>query len=123
MIKIVASIIVIIFFTAYLASQLTAAGKALNSIVNFDYSLGLILSAAFVLGYSIFGGYNSAVLTDLFQGLLMLSVLLIFPLYMIIFELGGFGISLIHYIPLTQFYFLLLEEQRVRLHSVLLLGW
>ncbi len=90
-IKIVASIIVIIFFTAYLASQLTAAGKALNSIVDINYSLGLILSAAFVLGYSIFGGYNSAVLTDLFQGLLMLSVLLIFPLYMIIFELGGFG--------------------------------
>ncbi|MEK5036578.1 sodium/proline symporter [Sporosarcina sp. FSL K6-3457] len=90
-IKIVASIIVIIFFTAYLASQLTAAGKALNSIVDFDYSLGLILSAAFVLGYSIFGGYNSAVLTDLFQGLLMLSVLLVFPLYMILFEMGGFG--------------------------------
>ncbi|MDI2587584.1 sodium/proline symporter [Psychrobacillus sp. NEAU-3TGS] len=89
MIKIVASIIVIIFFTAYLASQLTAAGKALNSIVDFDYSWGLVLSAVFVLGYSVFGGYNSAVLTDLFQGLLMLAVLLLFPAYMIFFEFGG----------------------------------
>lgn len=89
MIKIVASVIIIIFFTAYLASQLTAAGKALHSIIDFDYSLGLILSAVFVLGYSVFGGYNSAVLTDLFQGLLMLGVLLLFPAYMIFFEFGG----------------------------------
>lgn len=88
-VRVIASIIIVIFFLAYMASQLTAAGKALNSIVDFDYNLGLILSAAFVLGYSILGGYTSAVWTDLFQGLLMLTVLLLFPLYMIFFELGG----------------------------------
>jgi len=88
-VKVLSSVIIVIFFIAYMASQLTAAGKALNSIVEFDYNLGLILSAAFVLGYSIFGGYTSAVFTDLFQGLLMLTVLLLFPIYMIFFEFGG----------------------------------
>jgi SSS family solute:Na+ symporter/sodium/proline symporter len=90
LIKVTTSIIIVIFFIAYMASQLTAAGKALDSIIDFDYSLGLILSAAFVIGYSIFGGYKSVVWTDVTQGLIMMGVLIIFPLYLIIFQLGGF---------------------------------
>ncbi|MDQ0269591.1 sodium/proline symporter [Cytobacillus purgationiresistens] len=87
--RVISSLIIVIFFVAYMASQLTAAGKALNSIVDFDYSLGLVLSAVFVMGYSVLGGYTSAVWTDLFQGLLMLAVLILFPIYMIFFEFGG----------------------------------
>ncbi|MFC4557910.1 sodium/proline symporter [Virgibacillus kekensis] len=87
--KIVSSLVIIIFFVASMASQLTAAGKTLDATISFDYNIGLILSAAFVIGYAIFGGYRAVVLTDLTQGLIMLTVLLIFPLYMIFFELGG----------------------------------
>lgn len=87
--KITASIIIIIFFIAYMASQLSAAGKAFDVIINLDFSTGLILSAAFVIGYSIFGGYRSVMLTDFIQGLLMVGVLIVFPIYMIFFELGG----------------------------------
>ncbi|WP_026572844.1 sodium/proline symporter [Bacillus sp. UNC438CL73TsuS30] len=88
-IKIISSIVIIIFFVASMSSQLTAAGKALDATISFDYKLGLILSAAFVIGYSIFGGYRSVVFTDLTQGIIMLAVLIIFPVYMIFFKLGG----------------------------------
>ncbi|MFY0762453.1 sodium/proline symporter [Metabacillus dongyingensis] len=91
LLKISAGIIIAFFFIAYMASQLTAAGKALSAIVSYDYTWGLILSAAFVTGYSIFGGYRAAVWTEVSQGLIMLGVLILFPLYMILFPLGGFG--------------------------------
>ncbi|ASN04280.1 sodium/proline symporter [Virgibacillus necropolis] len=87
--KIVSSIVIIIFFIASMASQLTAAGKTLDATISFDYNLGLILSAAFVIGYAIFGGYRAVILTDLTQGIIMLVVLILFPLYMVFFELGG----------------------------------
>ncbi|WP_152654852.1 sodium/proline symporter [Oceanobacillus sp. CFH 90083] len=89
LIRIISSMVIIIFFVATMASQLTAAGKTLDATISFDYNWGLILSAAFVIGYSIFGGYRAVVLTDLVQGLIMLTVLLLFPLYMIFIELGG----------------------------------
>ncbi|MYL33842.1 sodium/solute symporter [Pontibacillus yanchengensis] len=91
LIKITASIIIAIFFIAYMASQLTAAGKALDSILSIQFNTGLVLSAAFVIGYAIFGGYRSVVWTDVTQGIIMLAVLIIFPLYMILGQLGGFG--------------------------------
>ncbi|MBD1381518.1 sodium/proline symporter [Metabacillus arenae] len=89
LLKVIASIIFVIFFVAYMASQLTAAGKALDVMMNLDFNTGLILCAAFVLGYSVFGGYRSVMMTDFVQGLLMVGVLIIFPIYMIFFELGG----------------------------------
>ncbi len=89
--KITASLIIAVFFIAYMASQLSAAGKAFDAIINIDFKIGLVICAAFVVGYSIFGGYRSVILTDLTQGLIMLAVLIIFPLYMIFFELGGWN--------------------------------
>src|SRR5699024_1739397 len=44
-IKIVSNLVIVIFFVASMASQLTAAGKALDSTISFDYNIGLILSA------------------------------------------------------------------------------
>ncbi|MGN7397779.1 sodium/proline symporter [Peribacillus frigoritolerans] len=89
LLKVIASVIIVIFFVSYMASQLTAAGKALDVILNLDFNTGLILCATFVLGYSIFGGYRSVMMTDFIQGLLMASVLIVFPVYAIFFELGG----------------------------------
>lgn len=88
LLKVTASIIIVLFFVAYMASQLTAAGKALDAIVSLDFNIGLILCAAFVIGYAVFGGYRSVVWTDVVQGFIMIGVLVLFPAYMII-QLGG----------------------------------
>ncbi|WP_085506150.1 sodium/proline symporter [Thalassobacillus devorans] len=90
LLKVTTSIIIVIFFVAYMASQLTAAGKALDAIVNLNFNTGLVLCAAFVLGYAVFGGYRSVVWTDVIQGFIMMGVLVFFPAYMII-QLGGWN--------------------------------
>lgn len=89
LLKITAGVIIVLFFVAYMASQLTAAGKTVNVILDLNYNTGLILCAAFVIGYAIFGGYRSVMMTDFIQGLIMLSILIIFPIYMIFFQFGG----------------------------------
>ncbi|MEI3613266.1 sodium/proline symporter [Pseudogracilibacillus sp. SO30301A] len=89
--KIIASIIIVVFFVAYMASQLTAAGKTVDVLLNFNYEMGLVLCAAFVVGYAVIGGYRSVMMTDFIQGLIMLAILIVFPAYMIFFKLGGWG--------------------------------
>ncbi len=88
LLKIVSSIIIAVFFIAYMGSQLTAAGKAFHTIIEIDYNTGLVFSAFFVLAYTVFGGYRAVVWTDVIQGFIMIMVLVTFPIYMII-KLGG----------------------------------
>ena len=88
LLKITSSVIIAIFFIAYMGSQLTAAGKAFHTIIDIDYNTGLIFSAFFVLAYTVFGGYRAVVWTDVIQGFIMIMVLVTFPIYMII-KLGG----------------------------------
>lgn len=73
-----------------MASQLSAAGKTFNSILNLNFNTGIIFCALFVVGYCIFGGYRAVVWTDVIQGIIMLFVLVAFPAYMII-KLGGWN--------------------------------
>lgn len=89
--KIIASIIIVVFFVAYMASQLTAAGKTVDVLLDFNYEMGLVLCAAFVVTYATIGGYRSVMMTDFIQGLIMLAILVVFPLYMIFVELGGWS--------------------------------
>lgn len=90
LVKITASIIIVIFFVPYMAAQLTAVGTITEVVFDFDFNYGLILCAIFVLGYVMFGGYSSVMLTDFVQGLVMLAVLIGLPGYLI-FQLGGFS--------------------------------
>ncbi|PWW31322.1 SSS family solute:Na+ symporter/sodium/proline symporter [Cytobacillus oceanisediminis] len=90
LVKIIAGFLIVIFFIPYMASQLTAAGKTINVLLEIDYNIGLIGSAIFVIAYCFSGGYKSVVFTDVVQGFIMLGVLFFFPLYLT-FSLGGWG--------------------------------
>lgn len=89
--KITAAVVTAVFFIASMAAQLTAAQVTVTTLINFDGTWALILSAGFVIGYCIIGGYASVVWTDVTQGVIMLIVLIGFPAYMIVFKLGGVG--------------------------------
>ncbi|MEH7225747.1 sodium/proline symporter [Bacillus sp. JJ1566] len=90
LVKIIAGLLIILFFIPYMASQLTAAGKTIDVLVGLDYNIGLIGSAIFVIAYCFTGGYKSVMYTDVVQGFIMLAVLFFFPIYLI-FHLGGWG--------------------------------
>lgn len=88
-VKVVAAAIMVLFFIPYLSTQLTSAGKTVSALIDINYNVGLVFSAVFVIGFCYFGGYKSVVYTDMVQGLLMLFVLLVAPLLIIFFVLGG----------------------------------
>lgn len=89
-VKLVSAVIIAGFFLASMAAQLSAAQVTVTTVVaDFDPTWSLILSAAFVTGYCLFGGYRAVVWTDVTQGFIMMGVLVLFPVYMIFFELGG----------------------------------
>ncbi len=86
--RITATIIIVFFFTLYVAAQFLAAGKVLNATFGMSKLIGMILGAGIILFYTIMGGFFAVVWTDLFQGIIMLFTLVVLPITGII-ELGG----------------------------------
>ena len=84
---------VVVILTAmwlYVAAQFNAAGDAFSAAFDtLDYRVGVLLGAAIVLAYTVIGGFRAACWTDFVQGLLMVGVLVIFPIYLLV-HIGGF---------------------------------
>ncbi|MFP8967546.1 sodium/proline symporter PutP [Pokkaliibacter sp. CJK22405] len=94
----VSAIIIVIFFAVYTASGLVAGGKlftsAFGDLINIgsmsDYSVGIWLTLAIVLTYTVIGGFLAVSLTDFVQGCIMMLALIIMPL-VVLFGSGGGG--------------------------------
>lgn len=92
-IRITATLIIIIFFTIYLAAQFNAAGKVLNVTFNISNELGIIIGTAVIIFYTMMGGFFAVAWTDLIQGIIMIGTLVILPIIGLI-EIGQQGHSL-----------------------------
>ncbi len=79
-IRLVASLIILVFLTAYVAAQLNAVGKVLNAIFELPYQAGVIIGSVSILSYILFGGFRASVWADFLQALLMVLALLITPI-------------------------------------------
>lgn len=79
LLRIVSSIIILVFFTLYVSSGMVAGGKFFVSAFNGDYLVGMLLVTAVTLIYTLFGGFLGASLTDVVQGLMMVVALLLVP--------------------------------------------
>ncbi len=77
--RLVASTVIIIFFTLYTSSGLVAGGKLFETSFGLDYSLGLIITATVVVTYTLFGGFLAVSLTDFVQGCIMFIAVIIVP--------------------------------------------
>ncbi|MCY4165362.1 MAG: sodium/proline symporter [Gammaproteobacteria bacterium] len=67
-----ASIIILICFTFYVASQFQAAANAFGESLGISAQSGILLGAGVILAYTLLGGFLAVSLTDSLQGLLML---------------------------------------------------
>ncbi len=98
--RVVSAVVVVVFFSVYTASGLVAGGKlaesAFGSVLGFgamsDYALGVSLTLAVVLVYTVIGGFLAVSLTDFCQGVIMMLALIIMPL-VVLFGPGGGGVS------------------------------
>jgi sodium/proline symporter len=86
--RILASLVIIVFFTLYTSSGVVAGGKLFESSFGLSYELGLYITAGVVVSYTLFGGFLAVSLTDFVQGCIMFVSLVLVPV-VVLFELGG----------------------------------
>ncbi len=89
LLRVVATLVIVFFFTTYVAAQFLAAGKVLNVTFGIEKIWGMVIGAVIILFYTIMGGFFAVAWTDLFQGLLMVLTLVLLPIIAII-GIGGF---------------------------------
>ncbi len=77
--RVVSTSIIAFFYTIYLAAQFVGGGKLLNAAFGLDASLGVLISAAVVMLYTLLGGFLAVVWTDVVQGIMMAIVALVLP--------------------------------------------
>lgn len=87
---IISAILIIIFFTVYVASGFSACGKLFSSLFDFDYVPTMIICAIIIVIYTSIGGFMAASTTDLIQGLLM-SFAIVIVLVIGTIKAGGVG--------------------------------
>lgn len=66
------TLLIVIFLSGYAAAQFKAGGKALESIFNWDSSVGIIVGAILVLIYCFSGGIRASIWTDVAQSFVMI---------------------------------------------------
>ncbi|MDP4943914.1 MAG: sodium/proline symporter PutP [Alishewanella sp.] len=88
MLRIVSSLVIVIFFTLYTSSGVVGGGKLFESSFNLNYELGLYITAGVVVIYTLIGGFMAVSITDFVQGCLMFIALVLVPI-VAIDHLGG----------------------------------
>ena len=77
--RIVAALVIIFFFTFYVSSGMVSGGRYFESTFNGDYLTGMLIVAAVTVAYTFIGGFLAVSYTDVVQGLLMFGALMIVP--------------------------------------------
>ncbi|TMO83829.1 MULTISPECIES: sodium/proline symporter PutP [Pseudoalteromonas] len=86
--RVISSIVIIVFFTLYTSSGVVAGGKLFESSFGLSYELGLYVTAGVVVVYTLFGGFLAVSLTDFVQGCIMFLALVLVP-FVVLSEVGG----------------------------------
>ncbi|MDE5602801.1 MAG: sodium:proline symporter, partial [Helicobacter sp.] len=87
--RILCAIVILIFFTLYISSGLVSGAKLFESTFGIEYGYALTAGTLIIVLYTFLGGYKAVCWTDMIQGFLMLSALIIVPIVMLS-HLGGY---------------------------------
>lgn len=90
LLRVVSSLVIVIFFTLYTSSGVVGGGKLFESSFNLSYELGLYVTAGVVVIYTLIGGFMAVSMTDFVQGCIMFISLVLVPV-VALDHLGGFG--------------------------------
>lgn len=90
LLRIASGIIILVFFTFYVSSGMVAGGKFFMSSFDTGYHTGMLIVAAVVIAYTLFGGFLAVSYTDFVQGLTMFLALLLVPIFGLTLT-GGFA--------------------------------
>ena len=87
-IRVLATVSLVIFVTAYVSAQFNACGKAFSGYFELDHITGVLLGVALVGFYTVAGGFFAVAWSDLIQGTLMLVGLVCVPA-VALYHIGG----------------------------------
>jgi len=121
--RLLGTIVTIIAYTAIVSYQFRAGGMVLNLITGISVDQGIIITAVFVIGYTVLAGLISVVYTDVVNGIIM-TIGLIIALPFLLSNAGGWN-EMITKLPETHFQILgemsLIEALGYSLPTMLLL--
>ncbi len=80
LLRIVSSLTIVFFFFFYVGAQFIGGGKTLYTMFGLDIKWGILITALVIIPYTIFGGFQSVVYTDVIQALVMITALIIGPI-------------------------------------------
>lgn len=84
----VSAVIILVFFTIYVASGFVGAGNVFRMIIpDLDYVPAMIIGAVVVVAYTALGGFKAVSWTDLIQAMLMIFAIV----FVALFALGDMG--------------------------------
>jgi sodium/proline symporter len=94
LLRILSMIVILFFYTAYVAAQLVGASKIFQEIFGLPEASGQLLCLGIgliiVVAYTVLGGFLAVAWTDFIQGLLMTAVAVVIPIVGLI-KIGGFS--------------------------------
>lgn len=90
LLRIVSSIVILVFFTFYVSSGMVAGAVFFENSFGLHYTAGLLLVSGVVVAYTLFGGFLAVSWTDFVQGIIMLIALILVPI-LAMRETGGLG--------------------------------
>ncbi len=70
--RVLGTIVTVVAYTAIVSYQFRAGGKVLNLIAGVPVDLGIIITAVFVIGYTVLAGMISVAFTDVVNGVIMI---------------------------------------------------
>lgn len=83
--RLVSSMAIIFFFFFYVGAQFLGGGKTLFTLFGLKPGLGVLITAAIIIPYTVYGGFRSVVYTDVIQAILMIITLILGPVIGIIY--------------------------------------
>ena len=76
---------IVFFFFLYVGAQFLGGGKVLHTMFNLEPRIGIFITAAVIIPYTIYGGFRSVVYTDVIQAIIMITTLIIGPIVGLIY--------------------------------------
>ena len=89
LLRIIAAVVILIFFTIYCASGIVASARLFENTFNMDYGTAIWIGAAATIIYVYIGGFLAVSWTDTIQASLMCVALVVTPI-VVMNDLGGF---------------------------------
>lgn len=99
--RILGTLVTIIAYTAIVSYQFRAGGKVLNIVTGIPVDTGIIITAVFVIGYTVLAGLISVAYTDVVNGIIMVIGLAL-ALPFLTDSAGGWG-AIVERLPETHF--------------------